>query len=398
MKLQLKVNNFKDLGNPFGNTKQKTVYVYVNVKDLPSNLPLGPNPREQNMKTTVAKKIVTGLLEEMEIFHALNRGLVLHVRDIKFLPSKSEVIIDLPEDNMYGVMDGGHSYKAILDYRHQLKKDQDQFVKIEVITGAEEFFEKLAASRNTSVQVTDSTIAELEKRYDFIKDALAKQPYIERVAFKQNGKEEIEIVDIIRLMYAFNLKKFPTHHQVGVSAYTSSKAVLNDFLAESEAADPVGKGKGKGEINEYEKIAKILPDIIKLYELIEKEAGVKYKEAVKNGKYGGIKGVDGTEGGKTHQSKFYGVPIDFRSPIGFIFPIISSFKALVDRDKDGTYTWICNPEQAWKENGASLMEATVERSTSLGSNPQSTGKDSGLWKQNLSVNYIAALTAKAKRF
>ncbi|WP_407411112.1 hypothetical protein [Acinetobacter sp.] len=43
------------------------------------------------------------------------------------------------------------------------------------------------------------------------------------------------------------------------------------------------------------------------------------------------------------------------------------------------------------------MEATVERSTSLGSNPQSTGKDSGLWKQNLSVNYITALTEKAKK-
>lgn len=396
MELQLKVNNFKDLGNPFGNTKQKTVYIYVNVKDLPSNLPLGPNPREQNMKTVVAKKIVTGLLEEVEIFHALNRGLVLHVKDIKFIPSKSEVIIDIPNDNMYGVMDGGHSYKAILAHRNQLKSDQEQFVKIEVITGAEDFFEKLAASRNTSVQVTDSTIAELEKRYDFIKDILANEPYFERIAFKQNGEEEIEIVDIIRLMYAFNLKKFPSHNHVGISAYTSSKAVLNDFISESKAAQNAEK-KGECVVNEYERIARILPDIIDLYELIEKEAGIKYKEATGNGKYGGIKGVDGTEGDKKHQSKFLGAPIDFRSPIGFIFPIISSFKSLVEKDEDGNYYWVCDPKDAWEKNGAELMEATVERSKSLGANPQSTGKDSGLWKQNLSVNYIMALTEKAKK-
>lgn len=395
MKYEFEVQTYKDLGNPYNKKGQKLVYLFVHAKDLPENLSFGPNPREQNMKTAVAKKIIGSLQEGTEQFYVKNRGITIHASEIKFIPSKSLVEIDLPENDMYGVLDGGHSYKAILENR-MVSKDGGQecvneFVKIEVIVGAEEYFEQLAASRNTSVQVTDSTIAELEKRFDFIKNVLNKKPYFNKISFKQNEQKDIEVIDILRLMYAFNLAKFPDHTSVGVSAYTSPKAVLNDFLAD------VKKAELSNTKSEYEAIAKILPDIIELYDLIEKDAGCKYKEANKAGKYGAIKGVDGKEGDKKHYSKFTAGRIDYKSPVGFIFPIISSFKALVEKDVYGNYYWICDPKLAWDKNGAELMAATVERSTSLGSNPQSTGKDTGLWKQNLSVNYITALTEKAKK-
>lgn len=395
MKYEFEVKTYKDLGNPYGKEGQKMVYLFVHAKDLPEDFSFGPNPREQNMKTSVAKKIIASLQEETEQFYVKNRGIAIHAKDIKFIPSKSVVELDLPDDDMYGVLDGGHSYKAILDNR-KVSKDGNfeyvnEFVKIEVIIGAEEYFEQLAASRNTSVQVTDSTIAELEKKFDFIKCVLEKKPYFNKISFKQNEQKDIEVIDLLRLMYAFNLDKFPDHTTVGMSAYTSPKAVLNDFLAD------VKKAEANNSKSEYEAIAKILPEIIQLYDLIEKEAGFKYKEATKTGKYGAIKGVDGTEGDKKHYSKFSGEKIDYKSPIGFIFPIISSFKALVEKDAHGNYKWICDPKEAWEKNGAALMEATVERSTSLGSNPQSTGKDSGLWKQNLSVNFITALTEKTKK-
>lgn len=395
MKYEFEVKTYKDLGNPYGKEGQKMVYLFVHAKDLPEDFSFGPNPREQNMKTSVAKKIIASLQEETEQFYVKNRGIAIHAKDIKFIPSKSVVELDLPDNDMYGVLDGGHSYKAILENR-KVSKDGNfeyvnEFVKIEVIIGAEEYFEQLAASRNTSVQVTDSTIAELEKKFDFIKSVLGKKPYFDKISFKQNEQKDIEVIDILRLMYAFNLEKFPDHTTVGVSAYTSPKAVLNDFLAD------VKKAEANNSKSEYEAIAKILPEIIELYDLIEKEAGFKYKEATKTGKYGAIKGVDGTEGDKKHYSKFLGEKIDYKSPIGFIFPIISSFKALVEKDTYGNYKWICDPKEAWEKNGAVLMEATVERSTSLGSNPQSTGKDSGLWKQNLSVNFITALTEKTKK-
>lgn len=396
MKYEFKVQTYKDLGNPYNRSGQKMIYLFVHAKDLPEKLSFGPNPREQNMNTSVAKKIIGSLQEGTEQFYVKNRGITIHAKDIKFIPSKSIVELDLPDNDMYGVLDGGHSYRAILENRKVSKDGEEkeivnEFVKIEVIIGAEDYFEQLAASRNTSVQVTDSTIAELEKRFEFIKRVLKDKLYLDKISFKQNEQKDIEVVDILRLMYAFNLAKFPDHTSVGVSAYTSPKAVLNDFLTD------VKKAEENDTKSEYEAIAEILPEILELYDLIEKEAGFRYKEATKTGKYGAIKGVDGTEGGKKHYSKFTAEKIDYKSPIGFIFPIISSFKALVDKNNQGNYYWVCDPKKAWEQNGAALMEATVERSTSLGSNPQSTGKDSGLWKQNLSVNYITALTEKAKK-
>lgn len=389
MKYEIPVNIYRELPDPFGRDNKKTVYIYVNIKSLPEELSLGPNPREQNMKTLVAKKIVASLQSGEECFHLLNRGLVIHAKDIRYNPAKSMAILEIPDnDDAYGILDGGHSYRAILDNRNSLKDDQTEFVKLEIIVGADENFEKLAASRNTSVQVTDSTIAELEKRFDFVKEKIRNEPYFNNIAFKQNEQnKDIEIVDLVKIMYAFNLKKFPDHNHVGVSAYTSSKAVMNDFLLDVKNSKE----------SEYEKISEVLPDIIELYDLIEADAGVKYKEGTQQkGKYGAIKGIDGTEGDKKYQSKFYKKDIDFRTPLGFIFPILASFKALLEKDELGKYQWIYDPKKAWEENGAQLMITTIERSTSLGSNPQSTGKDAGLWKQNLSFNLITALTRKAK--
>lgn len=104
-----------------------------------------------------------------------------------------------------------------------------------------------------------------------------------------------------------------------------------------------------------------------------------YKEKNPNGKYGSTKGVSIAKNGQTFKSKFLGNDIDYLSPTGFIYPILGAFRALL-KEENGEYVWKRNPFAAADELGGELVATTVERSRTLGNNPQSVGKDSGHWK------------------
>ena len=82
--------------------------------------------------------------------------------------------------------------------------------------------------------------------------------------------------------------------------------------------------------------------------------------------------------------------MDVQSPNGFIYPILGAFRALVT-EKDGLYTWKKNPFAVLDKVGPELVESTVSMSRSLGNNPQSTGKDSNLWKTLYMTVAMAAM-------
>jgi hypothetical protein len=109
------------------------------------------------------------------------------------------------------------------------------------------------------------------------------------------------------------------------------------------------------------------------------EMGAKYGEKVANGAFGKIRGVDAVPG----TSKFFEKQINHKISKGLMYPIIGSFRALVEEDeKSGVYKWKSDPLQMWNKVGANLVQDTIERSRSFNNNPQSAGKDDGLWRQN----------------
>ena len=71
--------------------------------------------------------------------------------------------------------------------------------------------------------------------------------------------------------------------------------------------------------------------------------------------------------------------MEYLTPTGFIYPILGSFRALM-KEENGIYKWIKNPFLVTDELGGDLVATTVERSRTLGNNPQSVGKDAGNWK------------------
>jgi hypothetical protein len=80
-------------------------------------------------------------------------------------------------------VDGGHTYKLIVDNRENPNLPKDQYVKFEIITNVpEEWITDIAGGLNTSVQVEDMSLDNLSNKFEWIKNDLAKEPYFGQLA------------------------------------------------------------------------------------------------------------------------------------------------------------------------------------------------------------------------
>lgn len=376
-KLNFKVKSFRKIPNPYLKTDEgdpiPEMYIMLcDVKDVPDNIPMETNPREQKLTTGVAKKIKESLLDENNnSFYLLNRGLLLSAASVFFDNYLNEVSIEFSDLDYHGNVDGGHTYKIILENRDEIEYGK-QYVKIEVITGVESIFQSLAAARNTSVQVKDESIAELENKFSIIKTAIADLPFAEGINYKENDDGDIEIADILAILNMFNINRYPSMESFPIPSYGSRKKCLDFYLEDYNKY-------GTSAENAYVKMQSIMSDIFRLYDHLECNMQNYYKQKYAGGKYGLVKGVFMSNDKKEFKSKFFSKHLDHSTPNGFIYPILGSLRALL-KEENGKYVWKRNPFDILDKLGPALVETTVERSRSLGNNPQSVGKDSGNWK------------------
>ena len=233
--LNFKTKSFRKVPNPFYNSdnliNNSEMYIMIcDVKDIPKDIPMETNPREQKLNTAVAKKIRASLSNERSNnFYLLNRGLTISAKSIKYDNKNDLATIEFEDYDVHGDIDGGHTYKIILEEQENLDYGE-QFVKIEVLTGVEDIFQELAAARNTSVQVQDKSIAELENRFDIIKKSIENEPYLNNIYFKENEKEDIDVADIIAILNLFNVDKYPNKNENPIISYTGKGQCIKNYI------------------------------------------------------------------------------------------------------------------------------------------------------------------------
>lgn len=379
LELVVPVESFRKIPNPYkkiGNGESiPEMYVAIcDVTKLPETIPMETNPREQKLTTGVAKKIKESLISGENLdFYLLNRGLLLSVKDVAYNNYSNEMTLIFEDEEVHGDVDGGHTYKIIQENSSSIDS-QTQFVKIEILKGVEDIFQRLAAARNTSTQVQDQSIAELENRFNIIKDAISNEPYRDEIFFKENSSGSIDVGDILAILNMFNIDKFKDLYTPPIVSYNTKKKCIEYYIN-------YHKSFGESLENPYVKMKPIMKDIFALYDLLETQMSKFYTTAIKNGKYGAVKGVGTMKDGKKYSSKFYQKDISHSTPKGFMYPILGSFRALLE-EKNGVYTWRKSPFDVLNKIGPMAVQNTIELSRTLGNNPNAVGKATTLW-QNL---------------
>ncbi len=373
--LEIKVDSFRKIPNPYkeGPSSSSQMYAAIcDVKEIPEELLswMETNPRKQNIRSGVAKKIKASLMEGKD-FHLLNRGILLSAQDVTYNNYDNRMKLVFSDPEYHGNVDGGHTLRVILDNRDELDPGQ-QYVKLEILTGVQGIFEDLAAARNTSTQVQDKSIANLRDYFDLIKKVIAEEDFKDRVYFMENDDGDIDVGDILAILNLFNIDAYHEMESFPVVSFSSRKKCIDNYINQYESQ------KDSPE-NPYVKMKPIMIDIFKLYDFLESKMFDFYRAKNPSGKYGAVSGVITPKDSKKLKTKFYAKDLSHGSPNGFIFPILGSLRALLE-EKDGVFSWCCNPFEILEKVGPELVCTTVDRSRTLGNNPAQVGKDTGNWQ------------------
>ncbi|MCL2858136.1 MAG: AIPR family protein [Streptococcaceae bacterium] len=367
IKMQVVLGSFKRIEDP--DQKKICKYIFnVMIDKVSPDIPMETNPRNQNIKTNVAKKIRESLQIDDGLFYLKNRGIVLSAGTVRFDNKKNEVTIYFDDFNVHGNIDGGHTYKIIKEY---IGLHLKQCVQFEIMTGVDYFIVDLAESRNTSVQVDAKSLAELSKKFEPIKEGIEGLPFYKRIAFKQNQREADSVTgrnlkmldsrEIVALISMFDINTYTSSNHPRV-AYTGKEASLKKYLK-----DP----------NYYRKFINIMPDIFDLYEDIETQFKDAYNET--GGRYASKRFSGYKEGDVVTQSKFGGKDMIVKVHDPFIYPILAAFRSLIVEDVNGNFKFKKSPKKVWEIMKSGLVRSVMDQTRALGETPNTLGKDPNIW-------------------
>lgn len=368
---RIPVASYRRLDTPSGNNpKKQNSVALVNVKDLPDlNNWRKVNVREVKKTGRVPRAIRDSLYEHPD-FHFMNRGLVINVDRIDFDQRNSILTITLTKPEYHGLLDGGHTYEIIMDERDSL--EDDRYVKIELLRGfdTQEIID-IVGARNTSNQVQDKSLMNLEGKFGPIQELVKGTPYADRIAYKENEDKDIDIREIISYLYPFHV----TYH-VGraqpIHAYRSKAQCLNHF---------------RDHRDDFAHIYPIAKDILELWDYIHLYFPHLYNEARGGGRFGGLTGVSVAKHRDKPVEKVLLYFIERKSQYKITdaakYPILAAFRAFVEIDKEtGDYFWgkgIKPVEMLEGPLGQSLA-LKVGESLMDTRNSNKTGKSALLWE------------------
>ena len=368
--------SFRRIVGPNDDIRGRMYVAVVNIKDIPGALEdwRKLNPRDPKISSGVAIKIQSTLKDNPESFFLKNRGLTLMVDSVTFDNQSNEIKLEMSDQNRNGLLDGGHTFRVIRNYLEGLSKDEideiNAFVRIEILEGIQDVVEAvgIVESRNTSTQVKEQSIEELKKNYEEIKNVLKGQPYAENIAYKEyelledGSKKNIDIKEILSYLVCFDVEEFGSEKHP-IKAYSSKASVVQHF---------------RDNQTRMSKYVELLPSILELRDFIYLELPDAYN--LSGGKFGGLTGVIELSN-KARMNKeelsFTGKESNYRIPNSFIYPILASFRNVV-QIKDNKCSWKILPVKLFRELKNDLAIRLGEQAKEL-RNPNKLGKDSATW-------------------
>jgi len=372
--------------NPYGDAGPQKVRFYTKLSDVPDSLTdwMSTNPREQNLYSPVAKAISNSIKQDSKDFHLKNRGILLSAKEVDFVPSKQDassgVVNILFEDPvLHGNVDGGHTLRLILA-SHGEDNLPEQYVEFEVIVHLSNLL-PIAEARNTSVALDVRSMEEMKGSFDVLKSILSDieihgDKFFDRVELKMNQQLEeqnhIDIRLLISVLLMFNQDLFPASNSPGieenppVQMYGNREAALAKYLS-------LGNGNFEKRNEAIQRMAPIMADILNLWDTIERELPL-----VNPRKYSQLPFADRT---KSPRSLFSNTPLKYSVPHSIMFPFLAAFRALVQVDENGSYSWTESPFEAWKATKESMSTSLFYILKDFRNNPATPGRKGTYWRQ-----------------
>lgn len=352
-----------------------TIYTfYVKCNDYVP-LPLDANVRSPSESSEPYKQMCITLLSEPHMFFFKNGGINVIASDVSINKSKSKATLVFEKN--YGILNGGHTQRAIIDTNYSDFVDDTAIVRVEVLSWKGKSNDDIAliAAKNLSTNVKLTSIANKRGYFDDLK----------------------KIIDPV---YEKNIQWFENEELDG-DKFTSTKliAILTLFDLEyySSTVHPTTSANGPGSVfkswtksydEENPKLTKVYPlvnDILDFYEYVCStfnkglERGFTSRKQVKNVQ------------NKNKTTTFTHIPLDYILPEQVLLPILASFRADLE-EIDGQYQWIVDPKQLFdllKKDLFKTVNSFLERN-----DINKMSKDPTIWDNLYMKVQIEVMNAK----
>ena len=342
----------------------------LNASQLPEGIPKSPNPREQNTNKYIYRDIRASLDDVNDpTFHLKNIGITAFAQRVEYSRNKDTATVLFADGQ--GIVNGAHTYEIIQESRADGDCPDNQFVKMEILTGVPpEMIPDVASGLNTAVQVDPASIMNLEGLFEWVKEELKGTPYENRISYKQNEDGDFHVREILALLTLFNVDLIPYPLQPK-EAYTSKAKCLELYKSNPES---------------FMMLRPILKDILQLYDHVQIASRVVYNKS-SGGSAGAMKGVFASKGEKSKavfKFIFVGQESKFKMYDGALYPMLGSMRYLVERKPgDNVYSWKLDSFDKVKKHfdkvAPELTRITYNMSLTYGRKPNSIGKDENHW-------------------
>jgi len=397
------VRSFRDPNTP----KIKIVHAFVNINDLPENLPLDPDPRVPKQTGEVPRRILTSLLSNDGKFHLKNRGITISARKAEFDNRTGVLNLDIPEgEEEFGILDGAHTYDCIrrgVKQERRLLTDkaparlkpategarvlEKQYVHLEILEKVQGVLADIAEARNFSVALKAWTLANYRDKFDWLLGAFGV-PFSEKVIrVSENDPQPVGILEVIQVVAAVNPFLFEKERPAQ-DAYKNSGKMLQAFIDDDDR-------------HGFRKMEPVCADIMRLFDHIRLNWKTHYNapdESGRRSRYGRTKEGQEAKAKRTALAKatYYFTNGSMNSKGAFILdgepfqgeeavdkgnsiPVISGFRVLL-QERDGKLEWITNPFEFFDRYGAKLLGSLRTASESAEDN-SAVGRDPQVYRQ-----------------
>ena len=378
------IRKFQDPSNP-------SIFIhhaYIPVREFKREMfPDKINPRShETLSGRVPKDIGKSVATNPKDFHLLNRGVLVLAQTCSYDTQTKMLEITIGGDEDGGLADGATTDRVLsrmldpetlksysMTEDEMLKSLSTAFLHVEIISG--DFDGKLvplAGARNTSNQVKEFALDNLDKKFDWLKEVLEASELKGRIRYRENDPQAVDIRTVLAIMTMFH-PKWDEEQKEPVVAYSGKGGILSYFR---DATWLPG----------YRQLSDVVVDILRLHEHIHSQFKNNYVEFNKE-----IKNADSKFGKRreivykdpkdtkplilpfTDQEVFYVVPD------GWLYPVVASMRMLLDYPVDKPACWVTDPFAFYDKYGYQLVGDVAEQSAAYGFNPQTVGKSRPVW-------------------
>ena len=360
-------------------------WLTIAAKDLPAGISTAANARDPvGLNRRVYKDVrssLDGETAEIGMFDLMNKGITILAKSVK-LVDKEEGLFDLVVDDLEGgIVDGAHTAKIIWEANRAETTPSDQYVEVYVRTGVSStMISEIARGLNTGIQVAPQSIFNKAGVFDWLKQTLKNESYIDKISWSESDDAEYDVRDLIGILEVLNVFDFPNDLNASkhpIAAYEKWSVPLKKF------ADDYDSNKDNMKASNYYRLRHLLKDGLKLYDLIRYD----FRSMVNSsgGNAGNMKIVEDASARRvSFEFPFAGLaPSKYRLTKGATFPILAAFRSYVEVDsKTGEARWRGGFDQVvrvWKETGPSLVNETCLLVKEGYRGPDQLGKNRKHW-------------------